>query len=111
MERRGCWRPWTTARWSPVWPDWLVPADDRWEDDGLADPPVALMTTIVAMTARTSPTGIRAVITGCRRRNDFGSGARPAGFFAPEVPDRAEVALLDERFAVGLVGPELDFDM
>jgi len=47
------------------------------------DPPVALSSTIVAMTATTSPTGTSAVSTGCRERNEARAGAlRPEA-----VPD------------------------
>ena len=92
-------------------PDEFVPADDSCDDCAVADPPVALMTTIVAITATTKATGTSAVTRGCRLRNDVWAGARPTDFFVPVAADRVEDAPFEGRLLVGRVGPELDFDM
>jgi hypothetical protein len=69
------------------------------------------MTTMVAMTATTSPTGTSAATTGCRVRNDVREDAcLPDGFVRREA-DRVVAAPFDGRLDVGRVGPGLDFDI
>src|ERR1700677_3456063 len=89
---------------------------------GGLDVPAALITTMVAMAATTSPTGTSAVMTGWRERNRVGGGASPGLTLGleSELDDALDLAagrLADEDFFVLVVGragrddPDEDFDI
>jgi hypothetical protein len=79
---------------------------DDAEAGGL-DVPAALITTMVATAATTSPTGTRAVSTGWRERNRAGGGAAPGLAVELEVDDALVLGagrLVDVDFFVVAVG-------
>jgi hypothetical protein len=96
----------TTCGDSDVVPVSAVPVPDdppvalRCEDAeaGGFDVPAALITTIVAMAATTSPTGTSAATTGCRERNLVGAGACRALALAEALDSGPGPALDVDRF-------------
>jgi hypothetical protein len=87
-------------------------------DAGGSDVPAALITTMVAMAATTSPTGTSAVITGRRERNRVGGDASAGLDLAlDDALDLGAGRVVDVDLLVFLVGragrddPDGDFDI
>ena len=97
---------------APVWPDWLVPADDRWEDDGAGGSARGLDDDHGGDDRQNQPDGDQRGhdrMPQTERCSARAPGRRASSRLRCQI--ELEVVPFDGRLAVGRVGPELDFDM